>query len=164
MDAVDRAQNARPTSAHTHYRGSLTACLNIEGTEPQRLSFMNDGQHVTLTRKIVGCGIEVHKHLGPGLLESVYESALCIELDARGLPFKRQLGVPLFYKGHLLSEHRPDLIVDNAAVLEIKSVTRIDPIHVAQMLTYLRVTKLRVGLVLNFNSVVLKDGIQRVAR
>jgi GxxExxY protein len=120
-----------------------------------------DGNSAT-TERIIGCAIEVHKHLGPGLLESVYESALCIELRARSVPFKQQAGIPLYYKGELISEHRPDLIVNDEVIVEIKSVDRLAPIHTAQMLTYLRVTALRVGLILNFNSHTMKDGTRRV--
>jgi len=116
----------------------------------------------TTTDRIIGCAIEVHKHLGPGLLESVYESALCIELTANSLPFKRQIGIPLYYKGELISEHRPDLIVDDKVIVEIKTVDCLAPIHMAQILTYLRVTSLRIGLILNFNSPTMKHGIRRV--
>jgi GxxExxY protein len=122
-----------------------------------------DGVHSELTDRIIGCAIEVHRHLGPGLLESVYEAALCHELELAGLSLTRQVGVPLFYKGQLLSEHRPDLIVDRQVIVEIKCVTRIEPVHIAQILTYLRITELKVGLLLNFQSAVLKDGIKRVA-
>ena len=125
---------------------------------------MYDGIQVQLTDRIIGCAIEVHRHLGPGLLESVYETALCIELRADGLTFRRQVGVPLFYKGELISEHRPDLVVSDAAVVEVKSIVRLEPVHDAQMLTYLRVTKLHVGLILNFNTAVMKQGIRRLVR
>ena len=74
---------------------------------------MHDGIHADITDLIVGCAIEVHRYLGPGLLESIYERALCIELKGSGLSFKRQVGIPLFYKGELISEHRPDLVVAN---------------------------------------------------
>ena len=110
----------------------------------------------------MGCAIEVHRQLGPGLLESVYETAFSIELAAVGLSFKRQVGIPLLYKGQLISEHRPDLIVEDVVIVEIKSIERLQQIHMAQMLTYLRVTQLRVGLILNFNSAVMKQGIRRV--
>ncbi len=120
------------------------------------------GNDVAVTDEIVGCAIEVHKQLGPGLLESVYESAMCIELAATGLGFARQIGIPLYYKGTLISEHRPDLVVANRVVVEIKSVEHLDPIHTAQILTYLRVTRLKTGLVLNFNSTLLKHGVRRV--
>lgn len=123
---------------------------------------MPNGLHATLTEQIVGCAIEVHRYLGAGLLESVYESALCIELIEKGLPFERQRSVPLYYKGRLISEYRPDLIVDSAVIVEVKTVQRFEPVHIAQVLTYLRITGVRVGLLLNFNSVVLKQGIRRV--
>ncbi|HLG59944.1 MAG TPA: GxxExxY protein [Vicinamibacterales bacterium] len=123
---------------------------------------MHDGLHATLTEQIVGCAIEVHRHLGAGLLESAYEAALCIELLEKGLPFERQRQVPLYYKGRLISEYRPDLVVDSAVVVEVKTVQRLEPVHIAQVLTYLRITGTRVGLVLNFNSVVLRQGIRRV--
>ena len=116
-----------------------------------------------LTEQIIGCAIEVHRHLGPGLLESVYESALCIELRSVGLPFTRQIGVPVFYKGELIAEHRPDLIIRDEVVVEIKSIERFNPVFLAQMLTYLRITGLRVGLILNFNRPVMKDGVRRVS-
>jgi len=116
-----------------------------------------------LTERIVGSAIEVHRHLGPGLLESVYESALCIELRAVGLPHTRQTRVPVFYKGERIAEHRPDLIVSNKVIVEIKSVERFDPVFIAQMLTYLRITGLQVGLILNFNRPVMKDGVRRVS-
>ncbi len=120
-----------------------------------------DGETL-ITERIIGCAIEVHRYLGPGLLESIYESALCIELTANSLPFKRQNGIPLFYKGQLISEHRPDLVVDDKVIVEVKSVESLAPIHVAQMLTYLKVTSLRIGLILNFNSSTMKNGIRRV--
>ena len=120
------------------------------------------GKDVAITDSIIGCAVEVHKQLGPGLLESAYESALCIELSSTGLSFARQVGVPLFYKGQLISEYRPDLVVAERVIVEIKSVERLDPIHMAQVLTYLRVTGLRTGLLLNFNSALLKHGVRRV--
>jgi GxxExxY protein len=118
---------------------------------------------IDLTEQIIGCAIEVHRHLGPGLLESVYESALCIELKSLGLPFTRQIGVPVFYKGELIAEHRPDLIIRDEVIVEIKSVERFNPVFLAQMLTYLRITDMHVGLILNFNRPVMKDGVRRVS-
>jgi GxxExxY protein len=82
---------------------------------------MHDGLHASLREQIIGCAMEVHRHLGPGLLESIYESALCFELRTAGVVFKRQIGVPLFYKGMLLSEHRPDLVVAEAVIVEVKT-------------------------------------------
>jgi GxxExxY protein len=120
-----------------------------------------DGDTYT-TEGIIHCAIEVQKHLGPGLLESVYESALCVEFKADSLPFKRQIGIPLYYKGELISEHRPDLIVDDKVIVEVKAIEALAPIHMAQLLTYLRVTSLHVGLILNFNSPTMKQGTRRV--
>ena len=85
------------------------------------------------TSQIIRCAIEVHRHLGPGLLESVYESALCIELNSAGLSFVRQGGVPVFYKGELIAEHRPDLVVGEQVIVEVKSVERFNPVFLAQM-------------------------------
>jgi GxxExxY protein len=116
-----------------------------------------------VTEQIIGSAIEVHRHLGPGLLESVYESALCIELRSVGSPFMRQIGVPVFYKGELIAEHRPDPIVHDEVIVEIKSVERFNPVFLAEMLTYLRITGLHVGLILNFNRAVMKDGVRRVS-
>ena len=120
-----------------------------------------DGE-MELTRRIIGCGLEVHRRLGPGLLENVYESALCIEMRAQGLSYERQVGIPLYYRGELISEHRPDLIVEKEVIVEVKSVERFSPLHWAQVLTYLRVSGLRVGLLLNFNSPTLRAGTRRI--
>ena len=117
-----------------------------------------------LSEEIIRCGIEVHRELGPRLLESTYETALCIELKNAGLAVQRQIGIPLYYKGELISEHRPDLIVGDQIVVEIKSIARFEAIHTAVMLTYLRVTGLHVGLLLNFNTAFLRQGIKRVMR
>jgi GxxExxY protein len=105
----------------------------------------------------------VHRQLGPGLLESTYEAALCIELNNVGLQHVRQPVFPVVYKGQVIGEYRLDLIVDNAVVVEIKSVERFDPIFEAQILTYLKVTGKRIGLLINFNSRLLKNGVRRFA-
>ena len=114
-----------------------------------------------LTETIIGCAIEVHRQLGPGLLEQTYEAALCIELQGIGMKFVRQPLFPVMYKGQPIGEYRLDLIVDDSVVVEIKSVERFDPIFESQILTYLRVTGKKVGLLLNFNSRLLRDGIKR---
>src|SRR5438132_8673449 len=114
-----------------------------------------------LAERIIGCAIEVHKALGPGLLESIYETALCIELGDAGLPYTRQVPVPAFYKGQLLGARRVDVIVDDRVLLEIKSVERHNPVFEAQLLTNMRLTGKRLGLLLNFNSRLMKDGIKR---
>ena len=114
-----------------------------------------------LTERIIGCAIEVHRQLGPGLLESTYEAALAIELECAGLSFERQLVFPVLYKNKKIGDYRLDLLVRNEVVVEIKSVERFDPVFEAQILTYLRVTGKRVGLLINFNSRLLHDGIKR---
>lgn len=116
-----------------------------------------------LTEQIVGAAIEVHKYWGPGLLESIYEKSLAIELEHRGIPFKRQVELHLEYKGVSLEEDfRLDLIVGDTVVVELKVVRELAPIHEAQLLTYMKLTHCRVGLLLNFNVPVLKQGIKRL--
>ena len=119
-------------------------------------------EHDPLTQRIIGCAIEVHRQLGPGLMEATYEEALCIELKDQGMSFLRQAGVPVYYKGHLIGEHRPDLVVQDRVVVEVKSVERLIGVHQAQLLAYMRVLKKPVGLLLNFNSEVLRTGIRRL--
>ena len=115
-----------------------------------------------ITESIIGCAIEVHRQLGPGLLESTYESALCIELGDVGLRYQQQLIVPVVYKGRIIGEYRVDLMVEDSVIVEIKSVERFDPVFEAQLLTYLRVTGKQIGLLINFNSRLLKTGIKRL--
>ncbi len=113
---------------------------------------------------IIGACIEVHRHLGPGLLESAYEQCVCHELRLRGLPFERQRQVPLVYKGVALPcGYRLDLVVDDCLVVEIKAVERLLPVHEAQALTYLRLTGLRAALLVNFNVPVLRQGLRRLS-
>ena len=116
-----------------------------------------------LTHSIIGAAIEVHRLLGPGLLESTYEECLCLELTLLGIPFERQVPLPIVYKSMtLLRAYKPDLLVDNAVIVELKTVEKILPVHEAQMLTYLSLSGLEGGLLLNFNSVPLKAGIRRL--
>src|SRR5262249_44734194 len=115
-----------------------------------------------LVHRTIGCAISVHRSLGPGLLETMYSRALCIELAATGIPFDREREYPVSYRGQLLCRQRLDIVVADKLVLEIKSVQHIDPVHRAQLLSYLRVSQLPVGLLMNFNVVVLQDGIKRV--
>jgi len=114
-----------------------------------------------LTERILGCAIEVHRIRGPGLLESAYVEALSVELAEAGLRFARQVPVPLNYKGRYVGEYRLDLLVEEAVVVEVKAVERFDPVHEAQLLTYLRLTGKRVGLLINFNRRLLRDGVKR---
>ena len=115
-----------------------------------------------VTGAIIGAAIEVHRSLGPGLLESAYEECLCEELKLRGIPFDRQRPLPVNYKGRQLDcGYRLDLLVDNAVVVELKAIEALAPIHDAQMLTYLRLGGWKVGLLINFNVPVLREGIRR---
>ena len=115
--------------------------------------------HEDLTEQIIGSAIEVHRGLGPGLLESAYEECLCHELYLRGLKFQRQLPLPVEYKGvYLDCGYRIDIIVENAVILELKCVEHIDSVHEAQLLTYLKLTGKRVGLIFNFHVAVLSRG------
>ena len=117
-----------------------------------------------LTGNIIGAAIEVHKILGPGLLESSYEECLCREFYLRKITYKRQVPVPLEYKGMKLDcGYRLDILVENSVLLEIKACESLQPIHEAQLLTYLKLTGLRLGLLINFDVSVLKDGIKRIA-
>ena len=116
-----------------------------------------------LTEQIIGAAIEVHKYWGPGLVESIYEKSLAIELEKQGIPFKRQMELELSYKGVSLGEDfRLDLIVGDKVVVELKVVKELAPIHEAQLLTYMKLTNCKVGLLLNFNVPVLKQGIRRL--
>ncbi len=127
---------------------------NHRGTETQR---------DPLTRKVIGCAIEVHRQLGPGLLESTYEECLCYELSKEGLAFERQISLPMKYKDVALNVgYRIDLLVENKLIVEIKATEKILPLHEAQLLTYLKLSGTRTGLILNFNVPVLKDGVKRM--
>ena len=106
--------------------------------------------------------IEVHRHLGPGYLESVYEEALAIELDLRGLPFERQKPIGVGYKGHIVGQGRLDLLVGDCLIVELKAVDTFAPIHRAQVISYIKTTGLHLGLLINFNVQLLRDGVQRV--
>lgn len=112
---------------------------------------------------IIGCAIEIHKVLGPGLLESVYETALCFDLTEKGLKVESQVPMPLVYKEVKQDiGYRLDLLVENKIVVEIKSVENLAPVHFAQTLTYLRLSDKKLGLLINFNTKILKDGMHRV--
>ncbi len=117
----------------------------------------------SLTRDIIGAAIEVHRELGPGLLESIYEECLSCELASRGLRHARQKILPVRYKGRLMKmELRIDLLVEEQVAIELKAVEKILPVHAAQLLSYLRLSDISLGLLINFNVPVLKHGIQRI--
>ena len=115
-----------------------------------------------LTKKIIGCAIEEHRQLGPGLLESIYEKALCIEFSFVGLKFENQKSIVVQYKNKRIGEFRIDILVENSIVLELKSVERFDPVFEAQLLSYMKLGNYKLGLLINFNSHLLKDGIKRL--
>ena len=128
--------------------------LHHRGTETQRDS---------LSENVIGAAIEVHRALGPGLLESAYEECLCHELSLRGLSFKRQVDLPVTYKGIRLDcGYRLDIVVEHQLVLELKSVEALLPIHDAQLLTYLKLSGVATGLLMNFNVPVLRNGLRRM--
>jgi GxxExxY protein len=116
-----------------------------------------------LTERVIGCAIEVHRALGPGLLESAYEECLCYELSMAGLSFERQVMLPVVYKDvHLDCGYRMDVAVENVLILEIKAVERLLPVQEAQLLSYLKLSNKPIGLLLNFHVPVLKNGIKRI--
>jgi GxxExxY protein len=122
----------------------------------------NEAPGSDLTYRIIGCAMRVHRRLGPGLLESVYEKCLCYELAQAELPFRRQVPVPIHYDDVTLDTgYIADVIVDDQVILELKAVERIMPIHEVQLMTYLRLAGCRIGLLINFNTVSLTDGIRR---
>jgi GxxExxY protein len=123
---------------------------------------MAESVYTDLSKAIIGAAIEVHRTLGPGFLESVYEMALAVELEHLGIPFLRQVPVELGYRGRPVGEGRIDMIVDRKIVVELKAVEKLLPLHEQQLLSYLKVTGHRVGLLINFNVEVLNRGVRRV--
>ena len=148
------AENDHGTSAGGKHFDQM---IHHRGTEDA------EGSSTHLTHEILGAAIHVHRCLGPGLLESAYETCLSRELTFRGIPFRRQVFLPLRYRGaDIECGYRLDLIVADSIIVEIKAVSRIAPIHQAQMLTYLRLTSCRLGLIINFNVEVLHTGVRRI--
>jgi GxxExxY protein len=115
-----------------------------------------------LAERVIGSCVAVHRVLGPGLVETIYSRAVALELEFRGISFEREKPIAVRYRGELLCHQRLDMLVGGSVVLELKSVQRVDSIHVAQVLSYLRVSRLRLGLLVNFNVPILKYGIRRV--
>lgn len=114
-----------------------------------------------LTRRIIACAIEVHKQLGPGLLEKLYQEAMVIEMELSDLKVSKNVKVPMEYKGKSIGEYFIDILVDDTVILELKSVERHNPVFEAQILSYMKLTGKKVGLLINFNSKMVKDGIKR---
>jgi len=120
--------------------------------------------HEELTDKILGSAVAVHKAIGPGLAEQSYQAAMAIEMTDRGLSFEREPSIPVLFKGKTVGHHRPDFIVESAVVVELKVVRSFEPVFTTQVLTYLRLTGLRVGLLINFNVEALGFGIKRIVK
>jgi GxxExxY protein len=116
-----------------------------------------------MAHAVIGAAIEVHRTLGPGFLEAMYEEALCIELEARGIPFTRQVAVTAMYRGKPIGSGKLDLLVGDRLIIELKAVDALAPVHMAQTLAYLRMMNKRLALLMNFNVKALRDGIQRIA-
>ncbi|MBY0494350.1 MAG: GxxExxY protein [Cyanobacteria bacterium] len=112
--------------------------------------------------RVLGAAIEVHRHLGPGFLESIYQRAMCVELGERGISYEKKKRIAVVYKGHQLHGQELDLIVESVVVVEVKAVSQLEEIHASQIVSYLKATGLRAGLLINFNKPVLKAGIRRI--
>lgn len=115
-----------------------------------------------ITEKIIGCAIEVHKILGPGLLETLYEKALRHEFAEHKIKYENQVSIPVIYKGVSIGEHRIDLLVENDVIIELKAANKNDPIYKAQLLSYLKISGKRIGLLINFNVTFIRNGITRI--
>jgi GxxExxY protein len=131
-------------------------------TETLKMSEYDIDYLNVITREIISCAIEVHKILGPGLLESLYEKALCYEFDIKKIAYQSQVLVPVIYKQEIIGEYRIDLLVEDEIIVELKAVDRFEKVFEAQLLSYLKITSKKLGLLINFNVPVLKDGIKRI--
>jgi GxxExxY protein len=148
--------------SNSERKGADERGLNRQDTEVAELDVDEPAAGLNrLTHRVIGAAIDVHRSLGPGLLESVYEEALCVELTWLGIPFARQVSLHVDYRRHRVGEAKLDLLVDQRLIIELKAVDRIAPIHLAQLLSYLKITKLRLGLLINFNVTELRSGIKR---
>src|SRR5258706_8662936 len=136
--------------------------MPYEGEEPPFVE--TDPELNELSGAIIGAAIEVHRQYGPGLEEELYEAALCAEMRLRNIPFACQVWLDVLYKGEVIGRRRVDLIVGDRIIVELKAVEQLAPIHRAQLLTYLKITGYKLGLLINFNTIILKDGIKRVIR
>ena len=122
-----------------------------------------DTQLEDIAHRVIGAAIEVHKELGPGYLEKVYQDALVVELGLQGIKAAPEFKFALDYKGHKVGEGRIDILVEDRLVLELKAVDQLAPVHTAQVISYLKATKRRLGLLINFNTPTLKEGLKRIA-
>jgi GxxExxY protein len=129
----------------------------------ENLKLMDERNYDPLTQKIIGAAIEVHKALGKGLLESIYEEALCYEFELRDINFERQVPVELIYKGRAISGHRLDILVEKEVVVELKSQEKMPTVVISQTISYLKATNLKRGLIINFGENRLIDGVKRIS-
>jgi len=145
-------------------RRSISKILLILGHSDMHINDSDTHTKANLrSKEVIGAAIEVHRLLGPGLLESVYEECLCRELELRDVPFSRQVDLPVHYKGQELNKtFRLDVIVDEQVIVDLKAIQKLQPIDEAQLLTYLKLTGVWLGLIINFNVPLLRDGIKRM--
>ena len=136
--------------------------MNHRGTEDKEPKLGGTEQRYALTERVIGAAIEVHRDLGPGYMEAIYEQALAIELAERAIPFARQVALPLVYKGRPIGHGRVDFLVADVLVVELKAVDAILPVHIAQALSYLKAGPFGIALLINFKVALLRDGIRRV--
>lgn len=134
----------------------------FDESEPARIE--PDAETDALAKAVIGAAIEVHRHYGAGLEESLYQAALEVEFGLRSIPFAREVIVPVLYKGCVIGERRLDFIVGGKLVVELKAIEQLAPVHKAQVLTYLKITNLKLGILINFNVELLKDGVKRIIR
>lgn len=153
----------RVLCGYLHLHSFLFTVVPGDRTSPHPLPSLNMIEN-TLATTIIGAAIDVHRELGPGLLESIYEECLAMELRKRGVPFEQQVPVPIIYKGERVrNDLRLDIWVDRKVIVEVKAVEVLHPIHWAQTMTYLKLTNNRLGLLMNFNVDLMKNGVERVA-
>ena len=159
---MNMARNDEPQS--TQRNTEMSHRPECEPQSAQRRTEMVSSPEETnrITEAVIGAAIEVHKALGPGFLESIYEEAFCVELSLRGVKYTRQAPVAMDYKGHRIGESRMDLLVEDAVIVELKAVDALAPVHTAQVISYLKATGCRIGLLINFNVKRLTDGIRRI--
>ena len=160
-------QGDHPMSDENHSFEDRHHCTEHHDADPFSLSALRIASPLSVEEErtihqVIGSAITVHRTLGPGFLESIYRQALCIELEQRGLAYRREQLIHVTYRGVPLSGQRLDLVVDDRIVVELKAVSRIEDIHRAQVISYLRTTGMRAGLLINFRVRVLKDGLQRI--
>jgi len=135
---------------------------NSDSAERAKIYFEPGDELDRLANRVIGAAIEVHRELGPGFMEAVYEEALCVELELRGIPFIRQAPITVSFKNRTVGEGRVDLLVADKLIVELKAVDRLSVIHTAQILSYMKAAECKLGLIINFNSLQLRYGIKRV--